>query len=253
MDFRRLLREERQRALQRKSQGDETAAPTENEESASNDEKAAEAELSNEPLTGWRIRPQLDLTQFRVDGIRSVYYVPEWLTQEEEDAILGRVYGAPATMWVSLKRRRLQMYGGQVKAPFSPEPLPLWLTQIASGLVDAGVFVEATRPNHALINEYGVGEGIMPHEDGPAYHPMVAIISTGADARVTFAPHRKWTAETPDVPDTALTEVSFMVRRRSLLLFTEDAYTEYLHSIDGVELGKRVSLTIRHVHVAPSA
>lgn len=35
-------------------------------------------------------------------------------------------------------------------------------------------------PNHVLVNEYRPGEGIMPHEDGPAYYPMVATVSLGA-------------------------------------------------------------------------
>lgn len=35
-------------------------------------------------------------------------------------------------------------------------------------------------PNHVLVNEYQPGEGIMPHEDGPAYYPMVATVSLGA-------------------------------------------------------------------------
>lgn len=36
------------------------------------------------------------------------------------------------------------------------------------------------KPNHVLVNEYHPGEGIMAHEDGPAYHPMVATVSLGA-------------------------------------------------------------------------
>lgn len=35
-------------------------------------------------------------------------------------------------------------------------------------------------PNHVLVNEYRPGEGIMSHEDGPAYYPMVATVSLGA-------------------------------------------------------------------------
>lgn len=100
----------------------------------------------------------------------------------------------------------------------------------------------------------------MPHEDGPSYFPFVAIISTGADSVVTFEPHRKLLQNDPlpaeverdsgsaeSKQQQSLARLSFQLKRRSLLLFTEDAYTEYLHSIDGVEHGKRVSLTIRHV------
>jgi alkylated DNA repair protein alkB family protein 6 len=35
-------------------------------------------------------------------------------------------------------------------------------------------------PNHVLINEYEPGQGIMPHEDGAAYWPVVATISLGS-------------------------------------------------------------------------
>ncbi len=35
-------------------------------------------------------------------------------------------------------------------------------------------------PNHVLINEYQPGQGIMPHEDGAAYWPVVATVSLGA-------------------------------------------------------------------------
>lgn len=31
--------------------------------------------------------------------------------------------------------------------------------------------------NHCLINRYEPGEGIMPHEDGDVYYPMVATVS----------------------------------------------------------------------------
>lgn len=169
------------------------------------------------------------------------------------------------------------MWGGEVKTPFCAQPLPAWLLEIVQSLVDAQVFSEAHRPNHALINgaslavprddrsshcsytrmraivvrtgtEYGVGDGILPHEDGPSYFPFVAIISTGAAATVTFTPHRVWRE-----PVAGPTEVAphdshcFELARCSLLLFTGDAYTKYLHSIDAVEHGKRVSLTIRHV------
>lgn len=35
-------------------------------------------------------------------------------------------------------------------------------------------------PNHVLVNEYKPGEGIMAHEDGAAYWPVVATVSLGA-------------------------------------------------------------------------
>ncbi|EEY63708.1 uncharacterized protein PITG_02184 [Phytophthora infestans T30-4] len=131
------------------------------------------------------------------------------------------------------------MWGGEVKVPFEPNPLPEWLQQISQTLLDTGIFSEEKKPNHALINEYGVGDCILPHEDGPAYFPLVSIISTGAECRVTFEPHRALAS--------IVQNFDFQLERRSLLLFTGEAYTRYLHSVDNIEVGTRISLTIRHV------
>ncbi len=40
--------------------------------------------------------------------------------------------------------------------------------------------------NHVLVNAYLPGEGIMPHEDGPLYHPAVCILSLGSPAILRF-------------------------------------------------------------------
>ena len=34
--------------------------------------------------------------------------------------------------------------------------------------------------NHVLVNEYGPGQGIMAHTDGPSYRPIVCTITTGS-------------------------------------------------------------------------
>lgn len=88
----------------------------------------------------------------------------------------------------------------------------------------------------------------MPHEDGPSYFPFVAIVSTGTQSRVTFQPHRVLMSATEEeAASLDQHHFSFLLERRSLLLFTEDAYTKHLHSIDQVQDGTRISLTIRHV------
>ena len=99
-------------------------------------------------------RSKIDIEKFAKGTIPGVYCIPNWITQDEEEAILERVYAVPNEndKWVQLKHRRLQMWGGEVKNPFNPEPLPQWLMQISRTLVDMGVFTEETKPNHALIN-----------------------------------------------------------------------------------------------------
>lgn len=98
------------------------------------------------------------MERFRKGPIPKVYYVPDWISDAEERAILDRIYSVPDNgdsdkhKWVTLRGRRLQMWGGEVRAPFQAEPLPRWLAQIAQSLVDAGIFSPERTPNHALIN-----------------------------------------------------------------------------------------------------
>ncbi|EEY59147.1 alkylated DNA repair protein alkB [Phytophthora infestans T30-4] len=228
MDFRELMREERRRVRE-----------------------AAQSK----PNTDTKSASKINIEEFRKGPISGVYYIPNWITQDEEAAIVERVYAVPHDndLWVKLKHRRLQMWGGEVKVPFEPNPLPEWLQQISQTLLDTGIFSEEKKPNHALINEYGVGDCILPHEDGPAYFPLVSIISTGAECRVTFEPHRALASvDNQSVSEAAPTNeivqnFDFQLERRSLLLFTGEAYTRYLHSVDNIEVGTRISLTIRHV------
>ncbi|KAJ0402481.1 hypothetical protein P43SY_003413 [Pythium insidiosum] len=238
-----MLQEERRRALAAKSDAALDASPKDNASREKRLESAPEA--VGRPLDRWESRHPLNLEDFRVQGVSSVFYIPEWITGVEEQEIVDRVRSAPESAWVQLKHRRLQMYGGEVTTPFVAEPLPPWLEQIIDALIETKIFPVAHRPNHALINEYGVGDCILPHEDGPRYFPLVAIVSTSADAFVTFTRHRQ------HVDPEAHQQLRFPVKRRSLLLFTEDAYTKYLHGIDGIASGHRVSLTIRHVQEEP--
>ncbi|GAB4816066.1 hypothetical protein N2152v2_003112 [Parachlorella kessleri] len=98
--------------------------------------------------------------------------------------------------------------------------------------------------NHVLVNAYLPGEGIMPHEDGPLYHPAVCILSLGSPAILRF--WRKGgcseanTSHQADI-DAASPIASCSGRQlaasvicepRSLLIFQGDAYTACLHGID---------------------
>ncbi|CAH0482288.1 unnamed protein product [Peronospora belbahrii] len=254
MDFCQLLREERARAREavgstRRSVIHDSKAP--GKKTREQEEFIASLWLTLS-LKVWTKRSKLDIGTFAKGPIPGVYYIPNWITPDEEKAILERVYAIPddSELWVKLKHRRLQMWGGEVTTPFIPKPLPQWLRQISKTLVEIGVFTEDKQPNHALINEYGVGDCILPHEDGPAYFPLVSIINTGADCRVTFKRHRE--ADNRIQIKSALERdngrhFDFQLERRSLLLFTGEAYTRYLHSIDNIEVGTRISLTVRHV------
>ncbi|KAF6140489.1 hypothetical protein GIB67_010319 [Kingdonia uniflora] len=68
--------------------------------------------------------------------------------------------------------------------------VPPWLTNITERICEeTGLF--SSTINHVLINEYFPDQGIMPHQDGPAYFPVVAILSLGSPVAMNFTPHSK--------------------------------------------------------------
>jgi len=90
-------------------------------------------------------------------------------------------------------------------------------------------------PNHVLINEYLPGEGIMPHKDGAAYHPVVCTVSLGSSLCLGIYESK----------DDGTTETTprwrILQEPRSLLITTHEIYTDYLHGIaettEDVDLG----------------
>ncbi|KAK3753621.1 hypothetical protein QZH41_014728, partial [Actinostola sp. cb2023] len=155
-----------------------------------------------------------------------------------------------------------------------------WLRKYAEQIGSFSVF-DGNTPNHVLVNEYEPGQGIMPHEDGPLFYPVVSTINLGSHSVLNFYRHiDRIVAETPENKDTSTDglgdslnnrhSMSLLLEPRSLLLLTGDLYKSYLHGIDTItqdilddfitnidfcraKLGetltrsKRVSLTIRYV------
>ncbi|TDH70686.1 hypothetical protein CCR75_002936 [Bremia lactucae] len=243
MDFSQLLLEERRRLCDANRSKTPTVARTK----LLSKPKEPGVFLHQGQLNFWTKRSPIDIEVFSKDSIPGLYYIPDYITHNEEVAIVNRVYAVPVDndRWVKLKHRRLQLWGGEVATSEDPKTLPEWLEQISESLVDATFFNKENKPNHVLINEYGKGDYILPHEDGPAYCPLVAILSTGAECRVKFERHRA----TNGIANNRFegTEfINFQLERRSLLVFTREAYTSYLHSIDNVLEGTRISLTLRH-------
>ncbi|XP_077230339.1 oxidoreductase isoform X2 [Tasmannia lanceolata] len=104
----------------------------------------------------------------------------------------------------------------------------------------------------------------MPHQDGPAYFPVVAILSLGSSAVMDFTPHSRLRGCTNKVGnstedsisdngavETKTDELSKEVTGRlkidhypfsvllmpcSLLIFKDAAYSDYLHGIEDTEV-----------------
>ncbi len=120
-------------------------------------------------------------------------------------------------------------------------PLPSWLDEpVVSRLTSlprtaspdsTSIFGESPhgRPNHVLINEYPPGVGIMPHQDGSAYHPVVCTVSLGASLCLNLYQSKEDGALDPKPVWRILQEP------RSLLITTDSLYAGYLHGIEDIQ------------------
>ncbi|XP_015258308.1 PREDICTED: alpha-ketoglutarate-dependent dioxygenase alkB homolog 6 [Cyprinodon variegatus] len=212
-----------------------------------------------------------DLERFRVpEAPQTVFYVPDFVSPEEESFLLERVYRSPRTKWTQLSGRRLQNWGGLPHPRgMMAEEVPDWLQNLCEKISSLGAF-GGNRANHVLVNEYGPGQGIMPHQDGPLYHPTVSTVSLGSHTLLDF--YRPVSGLEGAEPQTQQNRYLFslLLRPRSLLVLQDDMYQNLQHGIQerdrdtltrqvlnlsaaqarsGETLlrGTRVSLTIRHV------
>lgn len=198
-----------------------------------------------------------NLNKFTVGDLPTLIYIPDFITDSEEAQLLDNIYQAPVSKWKSLKNRRLQNWGGVVhEKGLLAQDLPAWLAKITERICEAsGLFPSAI--NHVLINEYLPSQGIMPHQDGPAYHPVVAILSLGSPVVMDFTPHSRLKSckstlsenvedKSSNVEAVAIEEndgmddhhlpFSILLMPRSLLIFKDDAYSDYLHGIQDSEV-----------------
>ncbi|MEE6490500.1 hypothetical protein FKM82_015895 [Ascaphus truei] len=201
-----------------------------------------------------------DLEPFLVQQApRAAYYIPDYITESEEEYLLRQVYNAPKPKWTQLSGRKLQNWGGfPHPRGMVQEKLPAWLQTYSEKISSLGVF-GGKAANHVLVNEYHAGEGIMvsqttrgllgvpnaapyfgpsffqPHEDGPLYYPTVTTISLGSHTLLDFylPVSRGQPGDLEQAPQTEDQRhlLSFLLEPRSLLVLREDMFTSHLHGI----------------------
>lgn len=137
-----------------------------------------------------------------------------------------------------MTRRRLQTHPSPLSTNnvlLTPPELPPWLIQdppIHERFAKLGLFDHTPHkaPNHVLINEYKPNQGIMPHEDGGAYAPVVATISLGASIVLDIY-EKAHTAEVGEINEARTPKWRIFQEPRSLLVTTRSMYTDYMHGI----------------------
>ncbi|KAJ5157247.1 Alpha-ketoglutarate-dependent dioxygenase alkB [Penicillium canariense] len=170
------------------------------------------------------------------------FYISDFISEEEEQLLLQKVSidqffasnvaSAPLPRWTQLAHRRLQTWPSSLTKnnTLLATPLPAWLTVpiIAPRFKELGIFNEAPHgaPNHVLVNEYRPGQGIMPHEDGPAYYPLVATVSLGAPIVLDL-----YEKTQPESQHLRSPNFRVLQERRSLLVTRGQMYTEFRHGI----------------------
>ncbi|KAJ5185204.1 hypothetical protein N7491_006925 [Penicillium cf. griseofulvum] len=193
-----------------------------------------------------------DLEAVRITALpEDAFYISDFITEGEENWLLQKVKSAPLPRWTQLSHRRLQTWPSALNKSNAllASPLPAWLR---SPIIDPrfetlGIFNDAPHqaPNHVLVNEYRPGQGIMPHEDGAAYYPLVATVSLGAPIVLDmYHKHPQGDREESSTQAKAGRDVAgipspnrrpqyrILQERRSLLIMRGKMYTDLLHGIE---------------------
>lgn len=177
--------------------------------------------------------PALSLEDAQISGLpESGFYVPEFLSPEEEQYILQEISKLPSTRWTILSHRRLlslpSQLTGAARDTLIAAPMPPFLSKVVlDRLAQTRLFKDSPHgaPNHCLVNEYQPGQGIMPHVDGPAYYPITATVSLASHTVLNI--YKK-----NDQGEREATPTWHILQEpRSLLITTGDMYKDTLHGI----------------------
>jgi len=186
-----------------------------------------------------------ELSKHRLPQCDDIFYFPNFITEGEETYLIRKINDSPQPMWRKLVNRRLQIWGGDItmKGTLVSQPFPAFIDQypdIISRIKATGAFDQSPHkaPNHVIMNEYLPGQGIMPHEDGPRYHPVVATLSLGSHAVFHYYQYHS-ESDDPAVSGHGkainMTPVSsVLLEPRSLIISSGAMYLSHLHGIEEV-------------------
>jgi alkylated DNA repair dioxygenase AlkB len=123
--------------------------------------------------------------------IEGLTYVPEFITQVEQERLLSHI---DQQEWSTELKRRVQHYGYRYdyrRRTVTPEmkvgPLPDWVGWLIQRAQEQRLIHET--PDQLIINEYQPGQGIAPHIDVPeAFGPVIWSVNLLSDCVMYFHP-----------------------------------------------------------------
>jgi alkylated DNA repair dioxygenase AlkB len=178
-------------------------------------------------------------------GISGLIYLPEYISFQHHDWLIEQIDGQS---WDTSMKRRVQHYGyrydykaRKVTEDMYLGQLPAWLNRIALQLHHDGLI--DTVPDQVIINEYQPGQGISAHIDcQPCFGHRIFSLSLGSAAIMEFSQAGK-------------EKVEILLASRSVIMLYGEARYNWEHAIparkldNGIERGRRVSLTFRKVEI----
>lgn len=243
MDFIALLKEERKKAhllMQKNEEKISAVGPTEVDIHTPNTtimEAAVHKDDQSFPINLTVSSDSFIFDHYRLpSSLPSLFYIPAIIDERTEHSLLQAI-DSQVHRWHQLKTRKVQQWGripsssGNTDLYESQQQIawPKWIDSLAQTFDNLGLFQSSTfYPNNVLINRYEPTQGILHHTDGPSYNPYVVILSLGADCVMTFKP-KLTTAEIGIKSDKDICSV--VLQSRSILIFAEELYTNYMHGI----------------------
>lgn len=111
--------------------------------------------------------------------------IPDFITKEEEAAILSQLKKTPPQTKTS--RNSVRRYGSKKPYQFQPissETIPEVYDKISDKIMAAGLL--DTKPDSITVNEYHKDQFIGYHVDSPASGDVITVLSLGVDAVINF-------------------------------------------------------------------
>ncbi|EAN80049.1 2OG-Fe(II) oxygenase superfamily, putative [Trypanosoma equiperdum] len=186
----------------------------------------------------------LSLEQYRVGELPDLYYIPNYISEEEEQEMMEAVRSTPRELKTQLTKRTVQEWGCSMcetcnKSFVSDRNMPPWVEACTDMQVYDGIFTPSVFPNSVRVHEYHPHEGIAPHCDGPIYVPRVSVLSLGTPCVMFFYSRREPYSEPMEhYNDTFRFKEgiakespiqSVVLEPRSLLVFAGDVFHYYPH------------------------